>query len=106
MADEESLLIERVLALIASKWRISLVCTQTENGPIRFNDLKRKLPGISQHVLTSHLKTLESEDLVTRKSYGEVPPRVEYSITELGRELETIIVSVYDWGQKYVQRDG
>ncbi len=100
--DDESLVIERVLALLSNKWRLSLLCTLSERGPIRFNDLQKNLPGISQKVLTEHLKTLEAEGIVKRMSYGEVPPRVEYSVTKLGDELEELIQAAYKWGEKYL----
>jgi DNA-binding HxlR family transcriptional regulator len=95
--------IESVLGLISSKWRISLVCILSEEGTIRFNELKRRLPGISQRVLTAQLRAMEEVGLVERKTYGEVPPRVEYTITESGQALESIIVAVYDWSQKYTR---
>lgn len=101
MYDKESLLVEKTLALISGKWRMSILCSLTENGATRFNDLKSRLPGISQRILTVQLRRLESEGLVHRETFGEVPPRVEYSVTESGRDLEAVIVSLYDWGTKH-----
>jgi DNA-binding HxlR family transcriptional regulator len=106
MYDEESRLVEDTLDLIAGKWRLSIVCNLSENGPTRFNELRKRLPGLSQRVLTTQLKRLEKEGLITREEFGEVPPRVEYSLTQAGHDLEKVIVSIYEWGEKYVQKKG
>jgi DNA-binding HxlR family transcriptional regulator len=100
--DKESLLVETTLARLSGKWRMSILCNLTENGTTRFNDLKKRLPGISQRMLTAQLKKLESEGLVSRQVFGEVPPRVEYAVTDAGRDLEAVIVAIYDWGAKYL----
>ena len=64
----------------------------------RFSELKRSVPGITQKMLTNQLRELEEEDIITRKVYAQVPPKVEYSITEYGKSLEPILVAMHDWG--------
>ena len=96
MYDDEAVLVENTLALISGKWRMSIVCNLSEQGPTRFNELRKKLRGISQRVLTAQLKRLENEGLITRQDYKEVPPRVEYALTQSGHDLEKVIVSIYD----------
>ena len=70
-------------------------------GTKRFGELKKSVTGITQKVLTSHLRNMEDAGLINRKVYAEVPPRVEYSLTELGLSLKKIIYEMYDWGKQY-----
>ena len=88
------------LQLIGSKWKI-LIIRNLMSRPWRFNELKRDLEGISQRVLTQNLRELENDGLIKRKVYAEVPPRVEYSLNELGRSLLPIISTMADWGNNY-----
>ena len=78
------------LQLIGSKWKI-LIIRNLMSRPWRFNELKRDLEGISQKVLTDSLRSMEADGLLTRTVYPEVPPRVEYSLTDLGRSLKPIL---------------
>ncbi|OAS16747.1 winged helix-turn-helix transcriptional regulator [Paenibacillus oryzisoli] len=90
------------LHIIAGKWKpIILLLLQLE-GTQRFSDLKRWIPGITQKMLTAQLKELEQEDLIQRTVYAEVPPRVEYSITEHGRTLEHILRQLNEWGIQHI----
>ncbi len=86
--------------LIGSKWKL-LIIRNLLTRPWRFNELKKDLAGISQKVLTDSLRALESDNLVTRTVYPEVPPRVEYALSELGKTLRPILDSMEAWGEAY-----
>ena len=83
-----------------------LIVRELLTGTKRFGELKKSLDGISQKVLTQHLRIMEENGLVHRKVYAEVPPRVEYSLTELGRSLKSIHDAMCQWGEKYKERIG
>ncbi len=89
--------------LIGSKWKL-LIIRNLLNRPWRFNELQRDLDGISQKVLTDSLRSMEADGLVTRTVYPEVPPRVEYALSELGQSLEPIIDAMKIWGENYKAR--
>jgi DNA-binding HxlR family transcriptional regulator len=86
--------------LIGNKWKL-LIIRNLLVGPVRFNELKKGLPGISQKVLTDNLRSLESNGLVARTVYEEVPPKVEYSLTPMGRSLQPLFDRMTDWGNSY-----
>lgn len=86
--------------LIGSKWKL-LILRNLMMHPWRFNELKRDLEGISQKVLTDSLRSMEADGLVTRTVYPEVPPRVEYALSELGESMRPIMKSLEDWGNFY-----
>ena len=86
--------------LIGSKWKL-LIIRNLLTRPWRFNELKKDLAGISQKVLTDNLRSLESDNLITRTVYPEVPPRVEYALSELGETLRPILDSMAAWGEAY-----
>ncbi len=88
------------VALIGSKWKL-LIIRNLLRRPWRFNELHRDLDGVSQKVLTSSLRELEADGLVHREVFPEVPPRVEYSLTDLGRTLEPVLKSMEEWGKRY-----
>lgn len=90
------------VALIGSKWKL-LIIRNLLQRPWRFNELKKDLEGISQKVLTDSLRSMESDGLVIRIVYPEVPPRVEYSLSELGLTLKPILDSMVEWGSAYNQ---
>ncbi|HEM2542607.1 TPA: helix-turn-helix transcriptional regulator [Streptococcus suis] len=92
--------IETTLLLISSKWNI-LILRDLMDDTKRFSELQRSIGSISQKVLTSNLRDLEAKGIVKRKVYPEVPPRVEYSLTELGHSLKPILDSMWDWGEWY-----
>ena len=89
--------------LIGSKWRL-LIMRDLLDGTKRFGELKRSLGSISQKVLTSNLREMEERGLVERRVYPEVPPRVEYSLTEAGASLRPVIDAMRTWGVDYQQR--
>ncbi len=86
--------------LIGNKWKL-LIIRDLLASTRRFGELRKNLEGISQRVLTQNLRELENDDLIKRKVYAEVPPRVEYSLNELGRSLLPIISTMADWGNNY-----
>ena len=91
------------VALIGSKWKL-LIMRNLLARPWRFNELKKDLEGISQKVLTDSLRSMEADGIITRTVYPEVPPRVEYSLTELGKSLKPFLDSMQMWGEAYKAR--
>lgn len=92
--------VEIALTLMGDKWKI-LIVRDLLTGTKRFGELKKSLICISQKVLTQHLRAMEESGLVNRKVYAEVPPRVEYSLTELGQSLKPIHDAMWQWGEEY-----
>ena len=88
------------VALIGSKWKL-LIMRDLLSRPWRFNELKKDLEGVSQKVLTDSLRSMEADGLLTRTVYPEVPPRVEYTLTELGYSLRPILEAMRVWGEDY-----
>ncbi|MBD5280298.1 MAG: helix-turn-helix transcriptional regulator [Bacteroides sp.] len=92
--------VRNVVARFGNKWALLVILVLSENEPIRYNELGRKIPDISSRVLSNTLRTLEADGLVLRTFYQEVPPRVEYSLTDTGKSLVPIIVKLTEWAQK------
>ena len=90
------------VSLIGSKWKL-LIMRNLLVRPWRFNELKRNLDGISQKVLTDSLRSMEEDGIITRTVFPEVPPRVEYALSELGESMRPIIRSMETWGTEYKQ---
>lgn len=88
------------VGLIGSKWKL-LIIRNLLVRPWRFNELKKSLDGISQKVLTDSLRSMEDDGLITRTVYPEVPPRVEYALSELGETLRPILTAMQEWGNNY-----
>lgn len=88
------------VALIGSKWKL-LIIRNLLVRPWRFNELKKDLDGISQKVLTDSLRSMEADGLITRTVFPEVPPRVEYALSDLGQSLKPILDSMVEWGYAY-----
>ena len=95
--------VETTLTLIGDKWKV-LLLRDLMPGTKRFGELKKSLDGVSQKVLTSQLRQMEGSGLLTRKVYAEVPPRVEYTLTELGYSLQPVLEAMRDWGAAYKKR--
>ena len=91
---------ETTLTLIGDKWKV-LILRDLLPGTKRFGELKKSIGTVSQKVLTAQLRDMENSGLVNRKVYAEVPPRVEYSLTELGQSLKPILDAMQDWGMEY-----
>ncbi len=92
--------VETTLSLIGDKWKV-LILRDLMPGKKRFGELKKSVGNVSQKVLTAQLRAMEESGLVNRKVYAEVPPRVEYSLTELGLSLKPILDSMKAWGEEY-----
>ena len=92
--------VETTLTLIGDKWKV-LILRDLMPGTKRFGELKKSIGAVSQKVLTAQLRAMEESGLVHREVYAEVPPRVEYSLTELGKSLKPILDSLRAWGESY-----
>lgn len=95
--------VETTLKLIGNKWEV-LVLRDLMPGTKRFGELKQSIGGVSQKVLTAKLREMEASGLVERHVYAEVPPRVEYSLTPLGRSLKPVLDSLEQWGTEYKKK--
>lgn len=87
--------------LIGNKWKILIIRNLVYNGKQRFSDFLKTVPGISKKVLTDNLRALEEDGLIEREVFAEVPPRVEYSLSELGATLKPVLDALRDWGEDY-----
>lgn len=87
--------------LIGNKWKILIIRNMIYNGKQRFTDFMKTIPGISKKVLTDNLRALEDDGLIEREVFAEVPPRVEYSLSDLGKTLKPILDAMSDWGNDY-----
>ena len=92
--------VEVTLLLLSNKWTI-LILRDLLTGTKRFGELKKSLSGVSQKVLTANLRLLEEKGIIEREVFPEVPPRVEYTLTELGKTLKPILDSMHTWGEFY-----
>ncbi len=92
--------VETTLTLIGDKWKV-LILRDLLPGTKRFGELKKSIGKVSQKVLTAQLRDMEQNGLVHRKVYPEVPPRVEYSLTPLGKSLKPILDAMWNWGEEY-----
>lgn len=101
---EYSCTFEIAMDLIGGKWKPIIIWHLGTNGTKRFNELKKLLPQITQKMLTQQLRELESDSLVERKVYPQVPPKVEYSLTDLGESLMPILRMMCDWGEMYYEK--
>ena len=99
-SHEDCQAVTETLDRIGDKWTVMVVGV-LEQGPLRYNEIRRAIDGISQRMLTLTLKELERDGLVTRTMYPTIPPRVDYELTQLGRNLMTPLRSLYDWAVKH-----
>lgn len=95
--------VETTLLLISDRWKV-LIMRDLLLGTKRFGELKKSVGNISQKVLTSALRAMEKDGLLTRQVYPEVPPKVEYSLTELGKSLKPVLDAMWVWGEGYKER--
>ncbi|MDR3115983.1 MAG: helix-turn-helix transcriptional regulator [Treponema sp.] len=95
--------VETTLLMMGDRWKV-LIVRELLTGTKRFGQLRKGLTGISQKVLTDHLRIMEENGLINRKVYAEVPPRVEYSLTELGQSLKPIHDAMWKWGKQYKEK--
>ena len=92
--------VETTLTLISDKWKV-LILRDLMPGTKRFGELKKSIGNVSQKVLTAQLRAMEENGLVHRQVYAEVPPRVEYTLTELGYSLKPVMDALWKWGENY-----
>ncbi|WP_424185090.1 winged helix-turn-helix transcriptional regulator [Actinokineospora sp. G85] len=92
--------IDAAMDVISGKWKV-LILWELHVGTARFGALRRGLPGITEKVLTTHLRELERDGVITRREFDEVPPRVEYALTDVGRELNDALGPLSRWGEKH-----
>ncbi|GIO69353.1 winged helix-turn-helix transcriptional regulator [Paenibacillus cookii] len=93
---------EIVLSLVSGKWKIAIL-NELAKGPIRYNELRRLLPDATQRMLTMQLRMLESDGLISRKVYPVSPPKVEYDLSELGKQLAPMLLVLCDFGTTYIE---
>lgn len=91
--------VEATLTLIDGKWK-GVILYHLLDGTLRFNEIRRKLPSVTQRMLTHQLRELEADGLILRTVFPQVPPRVDYSLTERGRSLHPILLALKDWGDR------
>lgn len=91
--------VRNVVARFGDKWSLLVLLVINGSGPVRFNELGRLIPDISTRVMSGTLKTLEADGLINRKVYAQVPPKVEYSLTETGKSLVPLIMQLTEWAQ-------
>ena len=96
--------IEATLAVLGGKWT-PLVLWELRDETLRFGELRRRIPDITKKMLSQRLQELEEDGVVHRKAYAEVPPRVEYSLTEFGQTLRPVLESMCEWGVTYLSAD-
>lgn len=96
--------LKNVVSMIGGKWKLLILCSLNQDGTTRYNELKRKIKGITNTMLASSLKELEEAGLVNRVQYDEMPVRVEYNLTEDGYELMPILNQLTLWGVKFSQK--
>ncbi|MFP3125660.1 MULTISPECIES: winged helix-turn-helix transcriptional regulator [Bacillaceae] len=94
---------ELTLAIIGGKWKMLILWHLGKEGTKRFGELRSMMPGITQRMLVSQLRELEEDLIVHREVYPVVPPKVEYSLTEVGESLMSILESMYEWGKNYME---
>jgi len=95
--------LQKMLESVGGKWKLLIIYSLNQSGVVRFGALNRLLPGISQKVLTSQLKELEADGFVSRKVYAEVPPRVEYRLTDRGHSLYPVLEIMASWASENIQ---
>lgn len=97
--------VETTLTLISDKWKV-LILRDPMPGTKRFGELRRSVGNVSQKVLTAQLRQMEDSGLLVRTVYPEVPPKVEYTLTDLGRSLKPILDAMWSWGEAYKAKSG
>ncbi len=96
--------VEATMDVIGGKWKVVILFHLTHDGTHRFAELRRKIPGVSERMLTQQLRELEEDGIVHREVYPEVPPKVEYSLTDYGETLRPITKVMCEWGKKHIKR--
>lgn len=99
--DEHSCPVTATMQVLGGKWKSILINAIYLTSPARFGELRRSVKGITQSMLTQQLRELEEDGIISRKIYAEIPPRVEYTLTEFGLTLSPIMLSMAKWGEEY-----
>lgn len=105
--DEENLLcpIRYTIDVVGGKWKLPIICMLASGVPTRYSSIKRKLKGITNMMLSQSLKELEASGIVHREQYNEVPPRVEYTLTDKGKSIIPPLLKLAEWGAGHMQKD-
>jgi DNA-binding HxlR family transcriptional regulator len=90
--------VEAAISLIDGKWKCVILFQLLSGGTLRFNEIRRRVPGVTQRMLTNQLRELEADGLILRHVYAVVPPKVEYRLSPLGRSMETVLLALKGWG--------
>ncbi len=98
-------LVELYIEILGSKWNI-LIIWHLRNNALRFTDLQKKMHGVNSNTLTSHLRELQHLKIISRVMYPEIPPRVEYSLTEHGKTIFPVFDALFVWGKHYLESEG
>lgn len=98
--------VEAAISLIDGKWKCVVLYHLLAEGTLRFNELRRRAPSVTQRMLTNQLRELEADGLIDRKVYPQVPPKVEYSLTERGRGLAPVLMALKAWGDAHIDLFG
>lgn len=93
--------IRNILSRFSDKWSLLILCSLEANGTLRYKELNKAIPDISQKVLAGTLRRLEEDKLIVRKAYAEVPPRVEYSLTKMGKDVLPAVQMMINWAQEH-----
>jgi len=96
--------VTEALGVLSGKWKLTILLYLRFGGTYRFNELQRLIPGITRKMLTAQLRELERDGLATRKVYAEVPPKVEYSLSDYGHTLAPVLDTLHGWGEKHLTR--
>jgi len=95
--------ITETMNLIGGKWKPFILWQLKEEGVLRFGELKKRIPKVTQKMLTQQLKEMESDEFINREVFAEVPPRVEYRLTDLGKSLSPVLQALSDWGEEHIE---
>lgn len=100
----DSCRVSSTLDIISGKWKPVILYHLMPDKTLRFNELKRLIPGITQRILTKQLRELEEADIILRTVYAEIPPKVEYAVTDYGRTLQPVLEMMHQWGETHLRR--
>jgi len=103
MTPHQNCPVELVIDVIGGKWKV-IILFHLLDGSRRFNELRKLMPKVSQRMLTRQLRELEADQIISRKVYAQVPPKVEYSLTSFGRSLEVVLDALHLWGTEHQGR--
>jgi Predicted transcriptional regulators len=97
--------IRYTIDMFGGKWKLPILCQLADGNAVRYSSIKRRLPRVTNMMLSQSLKELEAAGIVHREQYNEIPPRVEYSLTEKGRSILPVLLRLAEWGMEHVRQD-